>query len=296
MKYKAVQKLGYGAFGAIYSGVDLDTKRPIAIKIGSAKTGSTEQLKWEYKIYQTIGGQVIKTIQGKPCTWPRAYDLTRDKSGNYVMVMDLLGPSLDNIVRKNSGKLSPAVISYLAIQCIQLVRFFHNRGFIHRDLKPQNFCFEQSYENFPQLHLIDYGLAKQYLNKTRNEHAPYVNKNGLRGTLRYLSVSSHFGIGQSRRDDMQSLGYIFVFLATGKLPWQQLPRLEEKKEDYIHIMRTKMATTHEDLVADVKSQELKMALLEYLFIVSSLGYMEKPPYDYLQGLFLPLIENWDGQI
>lgn len=290
-QYKFNTKLGSGAFGNIYKGTDSKTGAPVAIKVETDKQGSTGQLKWEYQIYRQIGGTPIP--QTKVC-WPRAHAFGKDTKGNHVMVMDLLGPSLDEVLKTYGGKLPAGVVAYIADRCINLVRMFHNSGYIHRDLKPQNFVLQHTPSKYPEILLIDYGLAKEYINKERNEHAPYINGRSMKGTVRYTSIGTHLGVDQSRRDDLQSLGYILIYLIKGQLPWQNLPRLADKKEDYAHILRHKMDTSFEQLVEGVSPPAMQKALLEYLLLTNSLIYYETPDYDRLRSLFTPFKYNFTG--
>ena len=106
----------------------------------------------------------------------------------------------------------------IADQCIQRVEYIHSRGFLHRDLKPDNFLIGTGPREH-YIHLIDLGLAKRYRDVKTEEHIPYRADKNLTGTARYASLWTHLGEEQSRRDDMECLGYFFVYLMRGSLPW-----------------------------------------------------------------------------
>lgn len=282
-RFKKIGVVGSGSYGTIYHGIDTVTNKRVAIKENSTKHGSNEQLDWEYKIYQQLNGI---PIHGSTIHWPNAYTLTTTKDNKKTLVMDLLGPSIDSVFKNNNNILDYQFTANIAKQSINLLKTLHNRGILHRDLKPQNFVFQADpipNVTSPHLFLIDLGLARVFA--TGNKHDHYQTARGLRGTLRYMSIWSHLGVKQSRRDDMQSLGYMLVYLCTGKLPWQKLPRMGNKNEDSAHILRYKMNTTPEELVSDIRSTELKQAIMMYMLVVGSLSYSEKPPYDYLLSLF-----------
>lgn len=91
---------------------------------------------------------------------------------------------------------------------------------IHRDIKPENYVIGN--EDITTLYMIDFGLAKYYRDQNDGKHIPNIEKKGLIGTARYASVNAHLGKEQSRRDDMISIGYVLIYLATGKLPWMNI--------------------------------------------------------------------------
>ena len=289
-RYHIQKQIGTGSYGTIYEGRDKLTNKRVAIKMSNDKTASRQHLEWEAQVYKTMKNTRVPLQE---CMWPQVYDV--GKSGDKLyMVMDYLGTCIDTIFKKNSCQFEPCTVAFIANRLISLLRTFHNKGYLHRDLKPQNIVATSG--KFPEIHLIDYGLVKPYLNTTKTQHCPLEYKNGLKGTLRYVSIASHLGVGQSRRDDMQSLGYILVYLCKGSLPWQHLNRLKTKAEDYQHVLRYKMATPVEVLVRDIKPVELQKALLSYLLTVNSLTFTQVPPYDYLLSLFDPSVKKFDGYL
>lgn len=290
--YTFQKKISSGSFGVIYHGQDTRTNKQVAIKIESLKkSGSSGQLAWEYKIYKAIGGIPIPTTRVK---WPRVHALGTDGEGHAVMVMDLLGPSLDAVLKFYNGRLPPPLVAFVADRTINLLRVFHNAGFIHRDIKPQNLAFEYGDQKYPELFLIDYGLAKDYIDREKNEHSVYLSHRSMKGTVRYSSITTHLGIEQSRRDDLAALGYMLVYLLKGGLPWQNIPKLKETKDDYAHILRHKMNTPVERLVEGAGPPDLQRALIEYITIVNSYGYYDTPDYDYLRNLFATSKEKFTG--
>jgi len=295
-RFRLITKLGEGSFGEIFKGIDTVSNKLVAVKIERDKSGSHSQLKTEAKIYKEMDGTLIN----KSIRWPKMHCFGTNKNGDCMMVMDLLGPNVDFLLHKmKRGMFSPVAVAYFAEKMITLVERFHLSNFVHRDLKPQNFVIEYPYDHkyprYPEIFLIDYGLAKAYMEPDKKTHAPFAQKKSLKGTVRYSSINTHLGIDQSRRDDMQSLGYIFLYMLLGKLPWQNLMKDRDKKEAYHLIMILKMKISSEDLVEDVP-HSIQKAMLSYILYVGSLMYHEKPNYEYCRSLFKDLASTFDGDI
>lgn len=110
---------------------------------------------------------------------------------------------------------------------IQRIEYIHSRGFLHRDVKPDNFLIgigkRQHY-----IHLVDYGLAKRYKDPRTDEHIPYRDDKSLTGTARYASLNTHNGIEQARRDDLECLAFVLIYFMRGNLPWQGV-KIADKK-------------------------------------------------------------------
>jgi serine/threonine protein kinase len=121
----------------------------------------------------------------------------------------------------------------------------HSKNFIHRDIKPDNFLIG-THKNKSQVYIIDFGLAKRFRDAKTGLHIPYIDGKSLTGTARYASINTHLGIEQSRRDDLESTGYILVYFLKGELPWQGL-KAKTIKEKYQKIMEKKISTNVENL-------------------------------------------------
>ncbi len=103
-------------------------------------------------------------------------------------------------------------------QMIARLQFLHNKNFIHRDVKPDNFLIGLGRKS-NILYVIDFGLSLQYRNIKTHQHIPYRENKTLTGTARYASINAHLGIEQSRRDDLEGIGYVIIYLCKGWLPW-----------------------------------------------------------------------------
>ena len=172
--------------------------------------------------------------------------------GDYnVLVMQLLGPSLEDLFNFCERKMSLKTVAMLADQMISRIEWVHSKNFIHRDIKPDNFLLGLEKESVT-VFLIDFGLSKKYRDTKTHQHIPYKENKNLTGTARYASINAHLGIEQSRRDDLEGVGYVIIYFARGKLPWQGV-RAKNKNDKYHKIMEKKMSTPIEYLCIGLPS-------------------------------------------
>uniref|UniRef100_A0A8C5MS67 non-specific serine/threonine protein kinase n=1 Tax=Leptobrachium leishanense TaxID=445787 RepID=A0A8C5MS67_9ANUR len=233
-KYKLVRKIGSGSFGDIYLAINITNGEEVAVKLESQKARHP-QLLYESKLYKILQGGV-----GIPHI--RWYGQEKDYN---VLVMDLLGPSLEDLFNFCSRRFTMKTVLMLADQMISRIEYVHTKNFIHRDIKPDNFLMGIG-RHCNKLFLIDFGLAKKYRDNRTRQHIPYREDKNLTGTARYASINAHLGIEQSRRDDMESLGYVLMYFNRTSLPWQGL-KAATKKQKYEKISEKKMSTPVEVL-------------------------------------------------
>lgn len=225
-KYRLRHKIGSGSFGDIYLGTDIQSGEEVAIKLESIKSRHP-QLLYESKLYKILAGGVgIPNLH-----W---YGVEGDYN---VMVVDLLGPSLEDLFSFCGRKFSLKTVVMLADQMINRVEYMHTKNFLHRDIKPDNFLIGLG-KKANMVHIIDFGLAKKYRDPKSQQHIPYRENKNLTGTARYASINTHLGIEQSRRDDLEAVGYVLMYFNRGSLPWQGLKAIG-KKEKYEKIMEKK---------------------------------------------------------
>ncbi|KAL6523485.1 Casein kinase 1-like protein 3 [Orobanche gracilis] len=269
-KFKLGRKIGSGSFGEIFLATHIDTFEIVAVKIENNKT-KHPQLLYEAKLYNILqGGSGIPSIK-----WSGV------NGDDNVLVLDLLGPSLEDLFVYCGRKFSLKTVLMLADQMITRIEFVHSKGFLHRDIKPDNFLMGLG-RKANQVYIIDFGLAKRYRDSTTNRHIPYRENKNLTGTARYASCNTHLGIEQGRRDDLESLGYVLLYFLRGSLPWQGL-KAATKKQKYDKICEKKLSTPIEVLC---KSHPVEFA--SYFHYCHSLTFDQRPDYGFLKRLFREL--------
>lgn len=269
--YRVGRKIGSGSFGEIYLGTDLVTGNEVAIKMESTKRKNPHLL-FECKVYRALSGGV-----GTPSIHWYGVD------GEYtVMVMDLLGPSLEDLFTYCGRKFRLKTALMLADQMIQRIEYVHSKNFLHRDIKPHNFLMGRGRAE-TMVFIIDFGLAKRYRDSKTHAHIPYREGKSLTGTARYVSISTHLGVEQSRRDDLESLGYVFLYFVKGQLPWQGLKAMS-KRDKYEKIMEKKMTTPVQQLC-----KHLPFEFSTYINYCRALRFADRPDYTYLRRLLKDLL-------
>jgi len=216
--------------------------------------------------------------------WSGAVSLKKDdKEENCkVLILEYLGYSLSDLFYKNNKSFSLKTVLMVAIQMISRLETVHNYGIVHRDVKPGNFIMGRG-ENKNTVYIIDFGLASDYLDENGN-HIPNSKNASFRGTHRYASINSHRRREQSRRDDLEALGYVLIYFLKGSLPWQNLKA--GKKDRRKIIGKKKKETSFESLTSG-----LTKPFYFYMKYVRQLKFRENPDYNYLIQLFTQLMKE-----
>lgn len=168
--------------------------------------------------------------------------------------MELLGPNLEQLAHNCGGRFTIPTVLAAGDQCLRAVEQLHSRFYVHRDVKPENLAVGVG-EKEDKIHIFDFGLAKRYINDTTREHIGYKDGKEFAGTVRYASVNAHLGIEQSRRDDLESLGFVLVYLGKGSLPWQGLVS-ESDGGSAKEVLKKMLATSVESLCSDLPGTSL----------------------------------------
>ena len=265
-KLDARKKLGSGAFGDIYLGRNIRLNEEVAIKLEPTRSRHP-QLFYESKLYMALqGGVGIPKLH-----WCGS-------QGNYnILIMDLLGPSLEDLFNYCKRKFTLLTTLMVVEQMVSRIEFIHSRNFLHRDVKPDNFLIGRGQKK-SQIFAIDFGLAKRYRD-------PRTGLQNLTGTARYASVNTHLGIEQSRRDDIEALGYILVYFMKGSLPWQGL-KAKNMKEKYEKIKEKKISTSLDDLCKSLPDE-----FKTFIQYARDLKFEERPDYSYLKNVIRQISEN-----
>ncbi|CCH40794.1 Casein kinase I [Wickerhamomyces ciferrii] len=275
--YRVGKKIGEGSFGIIFEGVNLLNNQQVAIKFEPRRT-EAPQLRDEYRAYRILAGS---------SGIPRAYYFGQEGLHN-ILVIDLLGPSLEDLFEWCGRRFSPKTVAQVAKQMISRVQTIHDKDLIFRDIKPDNFLIGKSGStNANTIHIVDFGMAKYYRDPKSKQHIPYRERKSLSGTARYMSINTHLGREQSRRDDLESLGHVFLYFLRGSLPWQGL-KAPTNKQKYEKIGEKKRSTPVADLVYGLPSQ-----FGDYLTYVRNLAFEQHPDYDYLRSLMDNALQSID---
>jgi serine/threonine protein kinase len=265
-KYIIIKKIGEGSFGTIYKGQNLRTKEYVAIKVEPIRKG-TKLLKNESIIYNHLNN-----CQGIPSVKWFGKDMV-----NYYMVINLLGESLQDLKNKNDS-FSLKLTLQIGINIINLLKTIHNKGLIHRDVKPDNFLLGVNSKS-TQIYIIDFGLCKSFINK--ENHIEIKLTHNLIGSRTYASINAHDYMELSRRDDMESVGYMMLYFYLGELPWQDLIVCSNKDiNNEIKYMKK-----------NLKLEGLPEVLVNYMKYIKSMEFTEKPNYFLIIDNFKRAIED-----
>ncbi|KAJ0301187.1 hypothetical protein COL5a_007680 [Colletotrichum fioriniae] len=273
--YRVGKKIGEGSFGVIFEGTNLLNNQQVAIKFEPRKSDAP-QLRDEYRTY--------KILVGCPGI-PNVYYFGQEGLHN-ILVIDLLGPSLEDLFDHCGRRFTIKTVVMVAKQMLSRVQTIHEKNLIYRDIKPDNFLIGRPGTKAANvIHVVDFGMAKQYRDPKTKQHIPYRERKSLSGTARYMSINTHLGREQSRRDDLEALGHVFMYFLRGGLPWQGL-KAATNKQKYEKIGEKKQTTPIKDLCEGFPDEFNK-----YLTYVRNLGFEDTPDYDYLRELFTQALKN-----
>lgn len=273
-KYILHENIGSGCFGSIYSGVNYKTNVKVAIKMESIDS-SIRILKHETSILKYLhehGSRDIPTVY-----WFGVYN------NNTCLVMPLYDCSLYDYIQ--TKPLSINKINTVMITLISIMKSIHNKLIIHRDIKPQNVMLKCG-----ELFLIDFGFATFYVDESSNHIIDDGNRQNIVGTPKYVSFHVHCGSLPSRRDDLISLGYMYVYLASRKLPWDTLVASDEINSEYdeTHILNYK----NKQRAALKRLDSIRVACIEintqienFIKYCYYIQYDDLPNYDALVDIF-----------
>jgi serine/threonine protein kinase len=255
-KYKLISRLGSGSFGSIYKGENIRTNEHVAIKIEPIDS-NTKLLKNESNVYNYLKKFNFHGI-------PQLKWFGVDTK-NYYMVINLLGDSINSYIEKN-GKMNLDSVLTIGIKMLDIIKFIHDKGLIHRDIKPDNFLFGINSDgsvNTKKIYLIDFGFCKSY-KRDDGEHIDEKLLTNIIGTPNYISINVHNLNQPSRRDDIESILYTMIYMMFGSLLWEShnIEKIIEMKKNVSNNL------------------DIPYILKQYFTYVRSLKYDEEPIYDY----------------
>jgi len=266
--------LGQGAFGKVIRAVSIRSNELVAIKFEEVRPGRPQLLLAE--------SDVLRALQGGPGI-PRLHYSGRQGTSLY-MILELLGPTLQSKFTQRNRDFSLKTVLQVADQSLDRIQFMHNKGFLHRDIKPQNFLFGL-HKTANTLYVADFGLAKRYTAADSGMHIPYRENKPFAGTACYAALNTHLGVQQSRRDDLESLMFILVFLMKRTLPWQR--KYSSRTDKHNAIRMQKLLLSPDELCSD-----LPRGFAKAFNYIRGLGFDEVPNYALLKtGFRLMAVEN-----
>eukprot|EP00403_Amphidinium_massartii_P011651 CAMPEP_0178412458 /NCGR_PEP_ID=MMETSP0689_2-20121128/22026_1 /TAXON_ID=160604 /ORGANISM="Amphidinium massartii, Strain CS-259" /LENGTH=428 /DNA_ID=CAMNT_0020033707 /DNA_START=76 /DNA_END=1359 /DNA_ORIENTATION=+ len=269
-RFKVKRKIGSGSYSEVYLGIDTATLDKVAIKAEWKGAEKTDKLHGEVMLYQKLGrSNAVPAIH-----WFGV-------EGEYsLMVMDLLGPSLDSLL-KEYKRFSLRTTLLLANQMLERLEYVHDRGIVYRDIKPHNFLLGRG-ETKDHVYIVDFGLSKRYWSSKHGKHIRMRKHIGHVGTVRYSSLKQMQGYEASRRDDLEALGYVLMHFLRGTLPWQGIKAKNRRKKHALIQLKKVEATNGADCeLCRGHPQEFA----DYLRYCRDLDFEERPDYTMLRGKF-----------
>ena len=278
-KYKVTNFKQYSNLSWTFKGVNVKDNEPIFIKI------EKKNLK-----YNLLECEAYCLINLKGFGIPKI--ISYGKVGIYnILIEELLGKSLFELFKLRNRKEKSILknVCMVALQALDRLEYIHSKNYIHRDIKPQNFVNGRKDSNI--IYIIDFGFAHQYRSSRTGKHIKCIKRNEVTGSVGYLSVNGNEGYEQSRRDDLESLGYMLIFLATDNLPWFRIEDLEVNKLTKLKkIYHLKKTISVEQLCEGLPEEFPK-----YINYSRKLNFEENPDYDYLRSLFSSILVKNQGR-
>ena len=264
-KFRPIKHLCKGAFCDIYAGINILTKEKVAIKVEE-----------RYKMDKNLETECYFLFSLKGLGIPKVISFGHNKEYD-ILVMPLLGKSLHEIQSTKNFNFEFKDICLMAIQIIERIQWVHSQKIIHRDIKPDNFLIGLDDPNI--IYLIDFGLSKKYRSSITGNHIKCTRIKKFVGSLRYASINALRLREQSRRDDLESIGYMLIYLIKGKLPWDNI-KIDNKRTSYLKFSQYK-----KNISPELLCNNLPEEFLDYVKYVRNLNFEDEPDYNYLKSLF-----------
>lgn len=270
--------IGSGSFGKVLYSLNIDQTEEYAIKFEkpSIKNSVLEE---ELTIYKNLFTERTEGL-------PRIYWYGEYKKYK-IMVMDLLGPSLDKFYKICNKQFTVDTTINLGYQMINRIEHVHKMGYIHRDIKPNNFLLGKFNRDCSDnlVYIIDFGLSKDYICPETGKHYEFSDNKRFVGTPRYASLNTHLGYKQSRRDDLESIIYVLIYFLKGELPWQGV-KAKTKSEKKEKIKKKKKSMSIDKLCEGIPYE-----FVEILTHIKTLEFKQQPDYDLYRQMLKKIYEK-----
>ena len=264
-RYKILKQIDEGSFGKVYLGLNVKKKEKVAIKLEN-KSSPLQFLEAEAFFLYLLRGIGIPKIE------------TYGHNEKYnILVETLLGNSLKDLFLQKKKNFTIKDVLMIGIQMIERLQFVHSKNIIHRDIKPENFLI--GYTDPYLIYLIDFGLCKKFRSNRTGKHVNFSISKRITGTANYSSLNSLRGYQVSRRDDLESIAYILIYLMKGSLPWENI-QTKKKSEKYNLIFKFKLLISPETLCENIPEE-----ICEFLKYCRNLKFEQEPNYEYCCSLF-----------
>ena len=267
-KYKILKLEGNGAFSAVFSAKNVINNQLVALKVQKKMYNIGILEKEAFYLYRLKGIGIPKII-------------SYGNYGNYnILVEELLGKTIEELFKQNINKSNIIRLKDLAmsgIQIIDRIQFIHSKYILHLDIKPSNFLFGKDDNSL--IYIIDFGMARKYRSSRTKKHIKFSKNNYFAGNIKYSSINTMKGVQPSRRDDLESLGYMIIYLYNQQLPWENL-----KCKNHSDLAQ-KIFAVKSFLSIKMLCKDLPKEMNEYMIYVKSLKFEEEPNYIYITRIF-----------
>ena len=273
-KYKPFYQKAHGSFSIIYEGINIETNEHVAIKLEPRNAQSENlllqnEIFYLYKLRHCPG--IVKII-------------TTGRTKKYnILIEPLLGGTLYSLYLDQNKNFTLKDICLISLQCISRLESVHNKGIIHCDIKPENFCVGLRDKRI--IYLIDFGISKKYRSDRTKKHIQFNITKTMCGTARYASMNALSGLQLSRRDDLESLSYMILYFLTMKLPWQGITA-KSLATRYKKIYEKKLELEKWD-----KFLSLPIQIQNFIKYCRNLGFSEDPNYKLMKNFFYDLMKQ-----
>ncbi|KAI1305777.1 Casein kinase I -like protein RAG8 [Halotydeus destructor] len=282
-KYKVGKCLMKGSFGEtrIVTSTQ-DSSKTFCAKFEKRGTKNSSLIA-EEKYYLLI--QLTKGVAER---FPKYYGLHETENFR-VLVLELLGPNLEELFVRCNKTFTTKTVLQLALQLMETIKALHECDIVHRDIKPENFLLGLTNgPNSKRLHVLDFGLALKYTDSNGN-HIQYKENRGKNGTARYMSTNALQGCEQSRRDDLMSIAYMLVYFVKGCLPWQGCKVSRETAMTdgtFRNKLMEKILDMKTSLTTGALCQGVPRSVRNFIRLIRDLSFSEEPSYDRYKQLFM----------
>jgi len=275
-RFTFAEPLGKGGFAFVFAGWDNLMNENVAIKVENKdRKNASRSIKKEYRL--------LVKLCNHGCPVPKAIWCGRCEDRR-VMVMQRMGESLSDFFKLCGKLFSLQTTLCVTMELITILESLHDAGVLHRDIKLQNFL--TGWKNSSSFYVCDFGLSDFYVDPQNNAHIPLTKGHSRYGTVRYASLNNHRGIEQSRRDDLESLGFVLIYAAKGAVPWQTI-RNEDRRKKWSQVYEMKRRIKLSELC-----DGLPDCFKTFMENVRKLEFTQRPNYAYLRNIFQ---EEYDNQ-